>query len=67
MPEQNFYILVDNAESVKETADDRAIAVEGWSIDKDNIEMCVIMDGKRGKWDVYGPSRQLIEMMASLS
>ena len=25
--------------------------------------MCVIMDGKRGKWDVYGTSRQLIEMM----
>ena len=63
LPEQNFYILVDNAESIKETADDRAIAVEGWSIDKDNIEMCVIMDGKRGKWDVYGTSRQLIEMM----
>ena len=31
LPEQNFYILVDNAESIKETADDRAIVVEGWS------------------------------------
>ena len=63
LPEQNLYILVDNAESTKETADDRAIACEGWSIDERNIEMCVIMDGKRGKWDVYGTSRELIEMM----
>lgn len=63
LPEQNLYITVDNAESTLETADDRAIAVEGWSIDIHNIEMCVIMDGKRGKWDVYGTSRQLIEMM----
>jgi hypothetical protein len=63
LPEQNFYILVDNAESIKDGADDRAIAVEGWSVNEENIEMCVIMDGKRGKWDVYGTSRQLIEMM----
>ena len=32
LPEQNFYILVDNAESIKDTADDRAIAVEGWRL-----------------------------------
>jgi hypothetical protein len=63
LPEQNFYILVDNAESTKDGADDRAIACEGWSVNEENIEMCVIMDGKRGKWDVYGTSRQLIEMM----
>jgi hypothetical protein len=63
LPEQNFYILVDNAESTNEGADDRAIACEGWSINDEKIEMCVIMDGKRGKWDVYGTSRQLIEMM----
>jgi hypothetical protein len=63
LPEQNFYILVDNAESTKDGADDRAIACEGWSVNEENIEMCVIMDGKRGKWDVYGTARQLIEMM----
>ncbi len=63
LPEQNLYILVDNAESTKDSADDRAIAVEGWSVNEENIEMCVIMDGKRGKWDVYGTARQLIEMM----
>lgn len=62
LPEQNFYILVDNAESLSDSADDRAIAVEGWSIDEANIEMCVIMDGKRGKWDIYGTSRQIIEL-----
>lgn len=63
LPEQNFYISVDNAESLKEKADDRAIAVTGWSIDIENIEMTVLMDGKRGKWDVYGTSRQIIELM----
>ena len=63
LPEQNFYISVDNAESLNEKADDRAIAVTGWSIDIENIEMTVLMDGKRGKWDVYGTSRQIIELM----
>lgn len=63
LPGQNFYISVDNAESLNEKADDRAIAVTGWSIDIENIEMTVLMDGKRGKWDVYGTSRQIIELM----
>ncbi len=63
MPEQNNYILVDNAESEEITADDRAIAVMGWSIDDDEIEMQVIRDGKRGKWDVYGVAEHIIELM----
>ncbi len=63
LPEQNEYIIVDNAESLSDTADDRAIAVEGWSIDDDEIEQIVIMDGKRGKWDVYGVAARIIELM----
>ena len=63
MPEQNNYILVDNAESLANTADDRAIAVMGWSIDIDEIELQVIRDGKRGKWDVYGVAKHIIELM----
>lgn len=63
LPEQNLYISVDTAESLEEGADDRAVSVLGWSIDIDEIEMTVIMDGKRGKWDVYGVSEQIIELM----
>jgi hypothetical protein len=63
LPEQNLYIILDNAESTKDSADDRAIAVEGWSVDESGIELVVIMDGKRGKWEPYETVRQLIEMM----
>lgn len=63
LPEQNLYISVDTAESLEESADDRAIAVLGWSIDIEEIELVVIMDGKRGIWDVYGVADQIIELM----
>lgn len=64
LPQQNQFIILDNAESTSDSADDRAIAVEGWSIDESNIELVVIMDGKRGKWEPYETARQLLEMMA---
>ncbi len=63
LPEQNIYISVDTAESEEKSADDRAISVVGWSIDLDEIELTVIMDGKRGKWDAFGVSEQIIELM----
>ena len=63
LPEQNLYISVDTAESTESSADDRALAVVGWSIDDNAIEQQVIMDGKRGKWDVYGVCEHLIELM----
>lgn len=63
LPEQNLYISVDTAESQEAKADDRAIAVVGWSINQDAIEQQTIMDGKRGKWDVYGVCEQIIELM----
>jgi hypothetical protein len=63
LPEQNLYISVDTAESTESSADDRAMAVVGWSVNDDAIEQQVIMDGKRGKWDVYGVCEHLIELM----
>lgn len=63
LPEQNVYISVDTAESTESSADDRAMAAVGWSIDDEAIEQQVIMDGKRGKWDVYGVCEHLIELM----
>lgn len=63
LPEQNVYISVDTAESTESSADDRALGVVGWSIDDNAIEQQVIMDGKRGKWDVYGVCEHLIELM----
>ncbi len=63
LPDQNLYISVDTAESLETNADDRALAVVGWSIDDDEIEHQVIMDGKRGVWDVYGVCDNLIALM----
>ncbi len=63
LPEQNLYIHVDTAESLEVSADDRAIAVVGWSKNDDGIEVQIVMDGKRGKWDVYGTSEYVIAMM----
>jgi len=63
LPDENLYISIDTAESLETTADDRAIAVVGWSIDDDEIEQQTIHDGKRGIWDVYGVCEHLIELM----
>jgi len=63
LPSQNIYISVDTAESTQTSADDRAMAVVGWSINDEAIEQQVVMDGKRGKWDVYGVCDHLIELM----
>ncbi len=63
MPRVNKYISIDNAESLQEGADDRAIGVVGWSINEEGIEMQIIIDGKRGKWDVYGTCENIIELM----
>lgn len=63
LPEQNEFISVDSAESLKEKADDRAIACVGWSINSDEIEEQVLMDGKRGIWDVYEMCAVIISFM----
>ncbi|MGK0255851.1 MAG: hypothetical protein ACI81I_000458 [Arcobacteraceae bacterium] len=63
LPEQNLYIHVDTAESKNEKADDRAIGVVGWSINDESIETQVVMDGKRGKWDVYETCTHIIALM----
>jgi hypothetical protein len=63
LPEQELYIHIDSAESTKDTADDRSIGVVGWSIDDENIEHQTLMDGKRGKWDVYETCSHIIAFM----
>jgi hypothetical protein len=63
LPIQNLYIHIDTAESLEASADDRAIAVVGWSKTSEDIEVQIVMDGKRGKWDVYGTSEHIISQM----
>jgi hypothetical protein len=63
LPIQNLYIHIDTAESLEASADDRAIVVVGWSKTFEDIEVQIVMDGKRGKWDVYGTSEHIIFMM----
>lgn len=63
MPEQYRYIIVDPAESEESAADDRSIGVYGKSTDISEQVTTVLMDGRRGLWDVYGTSEKIIEMM----
>lgn len=63
IPEQNLFILVDPAESEEKSADDRGLVVVGKSADATQITKTVVMDGRRGKWDVYGTCEQIISLM----
>jgi len=63
IPEQNVYILVDPAESEESSADDRGIVAVGKSVDASQIVKTVVMDGRRGLWDVYGTCEQIIYLM----
>jgi len=65
IPEQNLYICVDPAVSESERADDRAIVVEGWSINEEEIENIVIMDVEHGKWEVHDFADKMIYWMRS--
>jgi len=60
LPEQELTIIVDTAESLEAAADDRAIGVYGKSTDASKIVKTVLMDGRRGLWDVYGVCKQII-------
>lgn len=62
-PEMEKYISVDRAESVSDGSDDRAIAVTGWSVDEREIEHQVLLDGRFGKWDIYGLAESIISLM----
>lgn len=52
IPKQNLYIKIDPAMSTKESADNRAIVVVGYSIDESEIELKVVMDCWYGTWGV---------------
>ena len=63
IPPQHIYILVDPAESEEASADDRGIVAVGKSVDETEIVKTIVMDGRRGKWDVYGTASSIIAMM----
>jgi len=63
LPEQNLYIIIDPAESREESADDRGIVVVGKSEDAGRVVTTIVMDGARGKWDVYETCKQIITLM----
>lgn len=63
LPPMSQYISVDTAESKKETADDRAIVVEGWAVNEHEEEIQILLDGWHGKGDVYDVCEQIIRMM----
>ncbi|MDD2267481.1 hypothetical protein [Sulfuricurvum sp.] len=50
IPQQNLYIKIDPAMSTKQSADNRAIDVIGYSIDNSAIELKVMMDCWFGTW-----------------
>ncbi|NKQ40049.1 MAG: hypothetical protein HF962_00545 [Sulfurovum sp.] len=58
----SHYILVDNAESLEDAADDRGLVVVGKWEQQEEIYTAVL-DGRAGKWDVYGSCEQLIALM----
>lgn len=62
-PEMEKYISVDRAESISDGADDRSISVVGWSIDEKEVERQVLIDGRFGKWDIYGLVESIISLM----
>ncbi len=62
-PPMRKYIAVDRAESLKDGADDRAVAVTGWSIDEEEVERQVLLDGRYGTWNIYELCENIIIMM----
>ncbi len=64
IPEQNLYILVDNAESLNITADNRAISCLGYSIDfTTKEELFVIQDLSYGIFDEDQTMEEIIRFM----
>lgn len=57
------YILVDNAESLEATADDRGIVVVGKSENIHHEVTTIVLDGANGKWSVYETCEQIIRLM----
>jgi hypothetical protein len=63
IPEQNKYIMVDPAMSLKETSDNRAITCNGLSIDANKQELLITYDYDYGKWDLETFVEYIIGMM----
>lgn len=63
MPNLSEYIFVDSAESLSDSADNRAIVCEGWAIDENDRELCVMLDCLYGKWDEDAFINNIVDMM----
>jgi hypothetical protein len=63
LPPMYQYILVDNAESLETSADDRGIVVVGKAENIDMTVRTIVLDGRNGKWDVYGTCENIIHLM----
>ncbi|HZF69374.1 hypothetical protein, partial [Sulfuricurvum sp.] len=63
IPEQNDYIKIDPAMSTKESADNRAIVVVGYSIDDREVELKITKDCWFGTWAVKDFISYIIEAM----
>lgn len=63
LPNMYEYILVDNAESEESSADDRGIVVVGKAENLDKTITTIVLDGRNGKWDVYGTCENIINLM----
>ncbi|MDD5360426.1 MAG: hypothetical protein PHI79_04595 [Sulfurovaceae bacterium] len=63
LPDMYEYILVDNAESEEASADDRGIVAVGKCENIDKTIRTIVLDGRRGKWDVYGTCENIIHLM----
>lgn len=64
IPPQELYIIVDNAESMKKTSDNRAIGVLGYSVDFDTQrELFVLHDLSFGIYDEDKTMEEIIRFM----
>lgn len=63
IPEQNKYIMIDPAMSLKETSDNRSITCNGLSINENKEELLITYDYKFGKWDLETFVENIIAMM----
>ena len=62
-PECNLYMFIDPAMSLKDSSDERAIVVCGWSKDSSELETCVVYECDAGIWNLESFIEHIINMM----
>lgn len=63
LPEQNLYIFIDPAMSLKSGSDERAIVCLGWSKDSTELEQCIVYECSAGVWELETFIEHIISMM----